>query len=166
MGGLQFTHLAGWLGFQAVRNALLPGREPGFPPIVPRVLFTDPEVASVGIPEEEARARFGDRVRVRRLATEGIDRALAEGREEGFIQVVSDDKGRILGATVMAAHAGESIAEYILAMTRRFGLSELSRTVHPYPTWSTGVQQLASAEATDRFLSSTVGRIALRLSGL
>ena len=166
VGGLQFTHLAGWQGFQAVRNALLPGRSVGMPVVVPSVIFLDPEVASVGMTEAEARDRHGERVGIHHWDMVGSDRAVADGQTSGFIKVVAGAGGEILGATVVAARAGEMIGEFTLALTQGFGLSELAETVHAYPTWSTPIQLVASTEAVNRFLSSTSGRIARRLSGL
>ncbi len=166
LGGAQFTHLASWQCFQAVRNALLPGRSRGIPRVLPTVTFIDPEIASVGLSEEEARERHGERVRVHRWRMGDSDRAIADAEPDGFIKVVARADGRILGASIVAARAGEMITEFVLAMDRGFGLSELSTSVHAYPTWSSAVQQVASAEATDRFLSSRLGRLALRLSGL
>jgi len=166
LGGAQFTHLAGWQCFQAVRNALLPGKDAGIPAVLPRVTFLDTEVASVGMSEVDARDAHGDRVRIDRHSLEDVDRAVAEGRTDGFLKVVSDDRGQILGATIVADRAGEMIMEVVLAMDQGFGLSELSTVVHPYPTWSSAVQRLSAIEATDRFLSSRLGKLALWLSGL
>lgn len=166
LGGAQFTHLAGWQCFQAVRNALLPGKSPGIPKALPSVTFLDPEIASVGLSEDQARARYRQDVLVHRWQMEETDRAIADGEPEGFIKVVARADGRVLGASIVAARAGEMIAEFALAMDQGLGLSELANTVHAYPTWTTAVQQVASAEATDRFLSSRLGRLALRISGL
>ena len=166
LGGPQFTHLAGWQCFQAVRNALLPGRSLGIPTTLPRVTFLDPEMASVGLSEDEARQRHGEDVLVHRWQMSETDRALTDAETDGFIKVVARANGRILGASIVASRAGEMISEFVLAIDRGFGLSELSSSVHAYPTWSSAVQQVASAEATDRFLSSRLGRLALRLSGL
>jgi pyruvate/2-oxoglutarate dehydrogenase complex dihydrolipoamide dehydrogenase (E3) component len=166
LGGAQFTHLAGWQCFQAVRNALLPGHSPGIPKALPTVTFVDPEIASVGLSEAEARARHGLDMLVHRWEMGDSDRALADGEPEGFIKVVARADGRVLGASIAAARAGEMIAEFALALDQGFGLSELANAVHAYPTWTSAVQQVASAEATDRFLSSRLGRLALRISGL
>ena len=95
-----------------------------------------------------------------------LDRALTDAEPDGFIKVVARANGRILGASIVATRAGEMISEFVLAIDRGFGLSELATSVHAYPTWSSAVQQVASVEATDRFLSSRLGRLALRLSGL
>ena len=166
LGGDQFTHLAAWQCFQAVRNALLPGRSSGIPKALPTVTFLDPEIASVGLSEDEARARHGRDVLLHLWKMGDSDRALADAEPDGFIKVVARADGRLLGASIVAARAGEMIAEFALAMDQGFGLSELANTVHAYPTWTSAVQQIASVEATDRFLSSRLGRLALRVSGL
>ena len=163
LGGPQFTHLAGWQGFQAVRNALLPGRAVGLPRVLPRVTFLDPEVATAGESEAAARARLGERLRVHRIDMSASDRAVAEGRTEGFIKVVTDHRGRILGAAIVADRAGEMIGELVLAIERDLRLSDVAAVVHAYPTWSSAVQQLAAKEAVDGFLAGRVGRLALRL---
>lgn len=166
LGGLQFTHLAGWQCFQAVRNALLPGRSVGTPGVLPRVTFLDPEVASAGLLEDEARTRHGADIRVHRWDMAKSDRAIADGKPQGFIKVVARANGTILGVTIVAARAGEMLAEFVLAMENGLGLSEISTAVHAYPTWTTSVQQVASEEAMDRFLASRMGRLALFFSGL
>jgi pyruvate/2-oxoglutarate dehydrogenase complex dihydrolipoamide dehydrogenase (E3) component len=135
-GGYQFTHFAGWQAFLAVRNALLPGRAAAVTDVVPRVTFLDPEVAHVGMSDREAQLRNGRGVRVHRFDMARADRAVAEDEATGFIKLVTTAKGRILGATVVAAHAGEVIAEYALAIQRKLKVSDVARTIHPYPTWS------------------------------
>ena len=166
LGGPQFTHLAAWQCFQAVRNALLPGQMSGIPRVLPSVTFLDPEIASVGLSEGEARELHGENVLVHRWQMGESDRALADAEPDGFIKVIARPNGRVLGVSIVAARAGEMISEFVLAMDRGFGLSELSTSVHAYPTWTSAVQQVASAESIDRFLSSRLGRLALRMSGL
>ncbi len=165
-GGLQFTHLAGWQCYQAVRNALLPGRSVGNPAVLPRVTFLDPEIASVGLTEAEARARHGADVLVHRFDMAASDRPIADGKPQGFIKVVARANGKILGATIVSERAGEMIAEFVLAMENGLGLSEIATSVHAYPTWSSAVQQMSSEEAMNRFLESRMGKMALLFSGL
>ncbi len=165
-GGVQFTHYAAWQGFQAVRNALLPGRARGVSSTVPRVTFLDPEVASVGLTEAQARARHGAGVVVRRRALQDIDRGVTDGRVDGFVKVITDGDDEILGASIVAPRAGEMVVEVMLAMRHGLSPGDLASTLHPYPTWSTGLQQLVAEDATTRFRSSLTGRLALWLSGL
>lgn len=164
VGGHQFTHFAGWQAFQAVRNALLPGHTSGFTDVVPWVTFTDPEVAHVGLTEEQARARFGDSVKVCRWEMSRTDRAICENDAAGFIKLVAKDDGTVAGATIVAARAGEAITELILAIQHNWKVTDLAGAIHAYPTYSTAVQQMAADMAIESLLSGTSGRILLGLS--
>ncbi|TAK33306.1 MAG: hypothetical protein EPO40_00525 [Myxococcaceae bacterium] len=163
IGGPQFTHLAGWQCFQAVRNALLPGNARGIATVLPAVTFLDPEVARVGASEAEARATHGEGIRVHHWQMSSTDRAQCDGDLDGFVKVVCAVDRTILGATIVAARAGEMIGEFALAVQRRLTLADLAATIHAYPTWSMAVQQLASEVAVGDFLGSTSGRLATRL---
>jgi len=159
LGEQQFTHYAGTQGYVAVRNALLPGKDVGVIERVPWTIFTDPEVARVGLTEAEARERHGVDVRVTRLAMERIDRAQTEEDLSGFIKVVHTPSGKILGAHVVAGRAGEMIHEYVLAMDQGIKLGDLAGAMHVYPTYSIGTQQAAAAWRTDSLLQSLAGRL-------
>jgi len=166
LGGLQFTHLAGWQCFQAVRNALLPGRAPGNPEVLPKVTFLDPEIASVGLLEHEARIKFGSNVEVLRRNMRATDRAIADDAPRGFIKVVSRAGGKILGVSIVSDRAGEMLAEFVLAMENGLGVSDLSKSLHSYPTWSTAIQDMAAEKAIESFLESRTGRLGLFFSRL
>jgi pyruvate/2-oxoglutarate dehydrogenase complex dihydrolipoamide dehydrogenase (E3) component len=166
IGGYQFTHFAGWQAFQAVRNALLPGSSSGFTEIVPWVTFTDPEVAHVGLTEPQARTKFNDNVKVTRWEMNRSDRAVCENDLDGFIKVVSKKDGTILGATIVAARAGEAITEFIVAIKNNLKVADLAGAIHAYPTYSTAVQQLAAGVAIDNLLSGTTGKVIRGLSKL
>jgi len=163
-GGYQFTHFAGWQAFEAVRNALLPGSSPGMTDLVPWVTFTDPEVAHVGLSEQEAIARFGRSARVHRWNMDRVDRAVCENDTSGFMKIIAKDDGTILGATIIATRAGEAIVELIVAMKEKVKISDLAGAIHPYPTYSTAVQQLAADVAVDDLLSGASGRVVRALS--
>ncbi len=165
-GGYQFTHVAGWQAFQAVRNALLPGRATVVARAVPWVTFLDPEVARVGLAEAAARARYGDDLIVLRRDMAHVDRAVADDETSGFVKVLARRDGRILGASIVAARAGEMIGEFALAMHHGLRLGDLGGTIHAYPTWATVLQQVTADAATDAFLRGASGRVALRLAGL
>jgi pyruvate/2-oxoglutarate dehydrogenase complex dihydrolipoamide dehydrogenase (E3) component len=156
----QFTHLAGWQAFQAARNALLPGSSRGFSNVVPWTTFTDPEVAHAGLTEAQARDKFGEAVAVTRWNLDRVDRAVCENDRAGFIKVVHNKDGALLGATIVAERAGEAITEFVLALQRGLKLSDLAGAIHVYPTYATAVQQLAAKVATDNFLNSLLGRLA------
>jgi pyruvate/2-oxoglutarate dehydrogenase complex dihydrolipoamide dehydrogenase (E3) component len=145
-GGFQFTHYAGWQGYVAARNALLPGAQEGVRFTIPWVVFTDPEVAQAGLSEVEARAQFSD-VKVHRLELERVDRAQTADERDGFLKLVTRAGGKLVGATVVSVAAGETINELALAIDRGLTLSDLASTIHAYPTFSFAIQQLA-AEAT------------------
>jgi pyruvate/2-oxoglutarate dehydrogenase complex dihydrolipoamide dehydrogenase (E3) component len=163
VGDEQFTHYAAWQGYWAARNALLPGHAKGKSARVPWTIFTDPEVARVGVTEAEARHVHGDRVRVALLPMERVDRAQTEGNTRGFIKVVLDARDRILGAHIIAARAGDLIQEYVLAMDHELTLSDIARSIHVYPTFSTGNQQVASNFALASALQRSTTKLAMAL---
>ena len=108
--------------------------------ILPRVTFTDPELAHVGLTEAQARGRWGGRVRrvirVLRWPYHENDRAQAEGEIVGHIKVITNRRGRILGATIVGAGAGELITTRTLAITQGLNIRALTGIVVPYPTLS------------------------------
>ena len=101
--------------------------------VVPWCTFTDPELARVGLSEAEAIER---RVahRVYRFAFDDIDRARAESETEGQAKIVTDPKGKLLGAAIVGPHAGELIAEYVMAVAKGMNAKELTGIIHAYPT--------------------------------
>ncbi len=130
----KFTHAADAMARVVLQNALFFGRKKASALVVPWCTYTDPEVAHVGAYEKEARERGIDVLTLTVPLTE-IDRAVLDGEEEGFARVHADKRnGRILGATLVAAHAGEMIGEMSLAMTAGVSLATLGKTIHPYPT--------------------------------
>jgi pyruvate/2-oxoglutarate dehydrogenase complex dihydrolipoamide dehydrogenase (E3) component len=164
VGGQQFTHFAGWQAFQAVRNALLLGSSPGFTDLVPRVTFTDPEVAQVGPTEEQARSKYGNNLKICYTKMSQVDRAVCENDQLGFIKVIAKSNGTILGATIVAARAGETLSELIVAIKQNMKVSDLAGAIHAYPTYSTGIQQLAADMTIEKLLSGASGRIVRGLS--
>jgi pyruvate/2-oxoglutarate dehydrogenase complex dihydrolipoamide dehydrogenase (E3) component len=161
--GYQFSHLAGWQAFLAARNALIPGSSKGLTELVPWVTFTDPEVAHIGLTEDQARQKFGD-VTVDHSEMRQIDRAVCEDDRDGFIKVVTKKDGTILGATVVASRAGETITEFILALDKSMKISELASPIHAYPTYSSAVQQLAAKMTVAQNLSGFPGGVIRWLS--
>ncbi len=166
LGGYQFTHFAGWQAFQAARNILLPGSSKGFSDVVPWVTYTDPEVAHVGLLCSQARERHGDNVETTKRSMGVVDRAVCEGDLDGFIQVVHKKDGTILGATVVAARAGEVIAELALAMKHNLKLGDIASAIHPYPTYSIPLQQIGSEVAISNVLEGMAGKVLRTISGL
>jgi pyruvate/2-oxoglutarate dehydrogenase complex dihydrolipoamide dehydrogenase (E3) component len=101
--------------------------------VVPWCTYTDPELARVGLSEDEAKQK-GVAHKVYRFAFDEIDRARAEGETEGFAKLVTDPSGRILGAAIVGPHAGELIAEYVLAVSKGMKAGDISTSIHTYPT--------------------------------
>ena len=137
-GPFQFTHVASHQAWYAAVNALL---APFWSfavdyRVIPWATFTEPEVARVGLSEDEARAR-GIQVEVTRYGLDDLDRAIADSADHGFVKVLTaPGKDRILGAVIVGAHAGDLLAEFVLAMKHGIGLNKLLGTIHIYPTMS------------------------------
>ncbi|MEL7445606.1 MAG: FAD-dependent oxidoreductase, partial [Pseudomonadota bacterium] len=135
-GPFQFTHTASHQAWFASVNALF-GQFKRFKAdyrVIPAVTFTDPEVARVGINESEAKEQ-GIEYEVTRYDLDDLDRAIAESETKGFVKVLTPPgKDTILGATIVGAHAGELLAEYVIAMKYKLGLNKILGTIHSYPT--------------------------------
>ena len=135
-GPYQFTHTASHQAWYASVNALF-GQFRKFKAdyrVIPAVTFLDPEIARVGINEREA-AEQGIAVDVTRYDLDDLDRAIAESETRGFVKVLTaPGKDKVLGATIVGSHAGELLAEYVLAMKHGIGLNKILGTIHSYPT--------------------------------
>lgn len=147
----RLTHVAGTHGSLAATNAVL-GLRRRVDPVVPRVTFTSPEVASVG-------ALAGHTVRTR--GHDEVDRAATEADTAGFSRLVLDRRGRVVGATVVGPRAGEVLAELTLAVRRGLRARDLAGTTHPYPTWGDGPWNAAIADVRAQ-LAAGPARAALR----
>lgn len=135
-----------------VRNALLGGSERLSALTVPWCTYTDPEIAHVGLYIRQAHAQ-GIPVTTFTVPMHDVDRAITDGEEAGFVKIhVRDRTDEILGATIVARHAGEMISQITLAMVAGIGLGTLSRVIHPYPTQSDAIRKAAEAwlRASDR----------------
>ena len=135
VGPYRFTHTASYQARIVITNALfrLPARVRYN--AVPWVTYTDPELAHVGLSEAEARAN-GNEVRILRFTFEENDRAIAEDATSGLVKVVATRRGRVLGASIVGAHAGELILPWVLAVKYRLGVGKLAQAIVPYPTLS------------------------------
>lgn len=154
----QFTHAADAMSRIVLQNALFPGRGKGSSLVIPRCTYTDPEVAVVGLTETEARER-GLAVEVLVEELSHNDRAVVDGETSGFAKVLLQrGTDRILGATIVAANAGDMLNEITLAMTAKLGLSSLAKTIHPYPTQAEVIKRLAD-QAQRRRLTPFVKRL-------
>ncbi len=138
----KFTHAADFAARIVIQNALFFGRKRLSALHMPWCTYTDPEIAHVGLYERAAAARgIAVETYVRPLAE--VDRAIADGEEDGFVKVkVKKGTDQILGATVVARHAGEMISELTLAMVAKVGLGALANVIHPYPTQAEAIRQV------------------------
>lgn len=132
-GGHQFTHVAEHHAGIVLRRTLFRMSWSKPSSVVPWCTYTDPELARVGLSETEAKQR-GVAHRVYRFPFDDLDRARAEGETEGCAKLVTDPKGRLIGAAIVGAHAGELIAEAVLAMNQGLKAGALSASIHAYPT--------------------------------
>lgn len=132
-GKYLFTHVAEYQARTAVRNALFPVEGRADYRTVPWTTFTDPEVAHVGLTEEQARQRHR-KVKVYRQPLVEMDRAITDGETEGLVKLVADGRGKILGGHIVGPEAGNLIQEVVLAMRKNASVQDLSATIHVYPT--------------------------------
>ncbi len=141
----KFTHAADAAARIVIQNALFGGKKRLSALTMPWCTYTDPEVAHVGLYESEAAAK-GIETSAFKVSMEENDRALADGEAEGFVKiVVKKGTDRILGATIVAAHAGELIGEISTAMAGGLGLKALGDIIHPYPTQADAIRRVAGA---------------------
>jgi len=141
----KFTHTADAQARIVIQNALFRGRARNSTLTIPWATYTDPEIAHVGIDGQEAAIR-GLAVRAFTQGMDGVDRAILDGETRGFATVwVEQDSDRIVGATVIARHAGDLISEIGAAMTGGLGLGTLAKTIHPYPTQAEVWKKIADA---------------------
>jgi pyruvate/2-oxoglutarate dehydrogenase complex dihydrolipoamide dehydrogenase (E3) component len=132
-GGHQFTHLAEHHAGIVLRQAIFRMRWAKASAVVPWCTFTDPELAGVGLSESEAKAQ-GVAHRVYRFPFDDIDRARTESETDGMAKIVTDPKGKLLGAGIVGPHAGELIAEYGMALAKGMSAKDLTGIIHAYPT--------------------------------
>jgi pyruvate/2-oxoglutarate dehydrogenase complex dihydrolipoamide dehydrogenase (E3) component len=141
----KFTHAADAMARIAVQNALFYGRAKASALVIPWCTYTDPEIAHVGLSERTA-AENGVKIDTYTQQMREVDRAVLAGDDEGFVKVhVRKGTDRVVGATIVARHAGEMIAELTLLMTARLNLKTLGRVIHPYPTETEAVRKVADA---------------------
>ncbi|MBR7888786.1 FAD-dependent oxidoreductase [Marinomonas sp. A79] len=137
-GPYQFTHVAAHQAWFASVNALF-GTFKKFRAdyrVIPWATFVDPEVARVGLSEQEAKEQ-GIAYEMVRYGLDDLDRAIAESADKGFVKVLTvPGKDKILGVTIVGEHSGELLAEFVLAMKHGLGLNKILGTIHTYPTWA------------------------------
>lgn len=154
----KFTHTADFTARIVIQNALFPGSKTASSLTVPWCTYTDPEIAHVGLYERDARDQ-GIAVETYVRNFKDVDRAIAEGEEEGFVKIhVKKGGDQIVGATIVARHAGEMISEITLAMVGKIGLGKIANVIHPYPTQAEAIRQLGDAYNRTR-LTPTVKKL-------
>ncbi len=143
-GGLQFTHVAAYEAVKLVRNMLFPGKSAVDLTHVPWALYTDPEVAHLGLTEAQAREQYGNDVRTYEVEMADVDRAVVDRTSGGLIKLVCNAKGHILGAHILAANASTLIEEIVLARRKGMKVSDLAQRISAYPSLADGIQKAAS----------------------
>ncbi|MHC5933623.1 mercuric reductase [Nostoc sp.] len=155
----KFTHAADAAARIVIKNTLFApfglGRSKLSSLVMPWVTYTDPEIAHVGLYEHEAQ-KLGIEVTTIKIAFNSVDRAIADGEESGFLKI-HHKKGsdEIIGATIVASHAGEMISVVTTAMVNKIGLSKLSSVIHPYPTQAEAIKKAADAYRRTLLTSNT-----------
>jgi len=164
LGGYQFTHTASYQAWYCVVNALFPIKFGINYRVVPWCTFVDPEVARVGINEQEAE-KMGIKHVVTKYDLNDLDRAITENCNKGFLKVLTKEKSdKILGVTIVGSRAGELIHEFVLAMKCNLGLNKILSTIHVYPTFSEANKYVAG-QWKKQTTSGFVFNILLFLSG-
>ncbi len=154
VGGPQFTHMAEHHAGVVLRNTIfrLPAKVET--KVIPWATFSDPELARVGLSETEARQQ-GVRHKVYRFPFQDMDRAKADGTTEGFAKIITNPKGKLLGAAIVGPHAGELIHEYVLAIAKGMTAADLSSVIHIYPTLAQINRRVADARMKEGLTPTT-----------
>ncbi|TWU14413.1 Mercuric reductase [Symmachiella macrocystis] len=141
----KFTHTADAMARIVIQNALFKGRAKTSSLNIPWCTFTDPEIAHVGLSEYQAQEK-GFEVDTFKQELSGVDRAILDGGTDGFIKIhLRRGTDKIIGATIVASHAGDMISQITTAMTGNVGLGKIAKTIHPYPTQAEAIKRTADA---------------------
>ncbi|HEB78903.1 MAG TPA: dihydrolipoamide dehydrogenase [Rhodospirillales bacterium] len=166
-GGYQFTHMAAYHAGIVIRNALFKLPAKADHSAVPWVTYTSPELAHVGLNEEQAKKRHGGvrgAVRVLRWPFAENDRAVAEGKTDGLVKAVVTPKGRILGASILGANAGDLIQTWTLAISAKLKISAVASMISPYPTLGEANKRAAGSFYKEKLLSEGTRKLVRFLS--
>lgn len=151
-GPYNFTHLAEYQAGIVIGNALFPFKRKADYRVVPWVTYTNPELARVGLTEAEAIELYGkEKLRVFTVDLKETDRGVTDDIEIGMIKIIVNKQNRIIGAHVLSPIAGELIGEFVLAMRKNLPITDISQTIHSYPTFS-----LALKRTTDQYYGETL----------
>jgi pyruvate/2-oxoglutarate dehydrogenase complex dihydrolipoamide dehydrogenase (E3) component len=144
-GGMQFTHVAAYEAVKLVRNMLFPGRSAVSYENIPWGLYTDPEVGHIGMTETEAASAYGaGNIRTYSVEMAEVDRAVVDRTTGGFVKIVCDKRGRILGAHALCANASTLIETLVLARQKKMTVAQLAGLVSPYPSLADALGKAAS----------------------
>ena len=143
-GQYPFTHVANYEGKIAVSNALLGFKRKTNYDNVPWVTYTDPEIFHLGLREEDAVRRFGDNINIYKLKLDEVDRFIADRDDEGFIKIITDKKGYILGAHALGKGAGDWMQTIVFAKTFKHRIGDLYTPIYPYPTHVEALNKISS----------------------
>jgi pyruvate/2-oxoglutarate dehydrogenase complex dihydrolipoamide dehydrogenase (E3) component len=138
----QFTHTAGYQADIAAHNAVHGNNMENDFSVVPWVIFSDPEIARVGMTEEEARNKYGN-IQVLQVNADSVDRPKTEGKTTGFVKIILDESDQIVGAHAVGERSGEYIHEIALVMKYKLGIKAVAQLIHAYPTYSEIVRKAA-----------------------
>lgn len=162
-GHPQFTHTASVHGSLAASNAILGLRRQVDVATVPRVTFTQPEVAAVGVSLDQARDQG---LTIRTVAHGDVDRAIAEQQTAGLSRLILDGKGRVVGATIVGPRAGESLPEAVLAARHGLRARDIAAATHAYPTYGDGVWKAAIEQVQAQLAGTAAFRVTTALSAV
>lgn len=153
----QFTHAADFMARIVIQNTLFLGRAKASALTIPWCTYTEPEIAHVGLYENQAREQ-GMEVDTLTQPMSGVDRAILDGETEGFVRVhLKKGSDAIVGATIVAANAGDMIGELTLAMVNKIGLKGVASTIHPYPTQAEAIRKVGDLYNKTRLTPRVAG---------
>lgn len=158
-GGLQFTHVAGYHASVVIRSALFRMPAKADHSAVPRVTYTDPELAHVGLLERQAREQHGEKLRVLKWPYQENDRARAERATDGFIKVMVLKNGRVLGATIVGRNAGDLIQSWAMVIARKIKIGTVASSIVAYPTFGEIGKRAAGSFFTETLFSPRMRKI-------
>lgn len=162
VGPYQFSHMANAQGIRAVQNAILPIKRKLSYKDISWVTFTSPELARIGITEEEARQKHGSSIRIYEYDFNRLDRAMTRGETKEKIKVILNKKGYLLGASILGYRAGEMLGELQLLKTRNINFSQMAKVVHPYPTYNDVFSKIGKQVMVDNLMLNPFIRLLRR----
>lgn len=159
VGPYQFSHMANVQAIQAVQNAILPINRKVKYDHVAWCTFTEPELARAGMSEEEVKAKYKNKYRIYEHRFENVDRARTNFEEDGVVKIICDQKGKILGASILGKRAGEMISEIQVIKTLGTNLGKIADVIHPYPTYGEAINKIAKKVKVDNLLNNPIVKL-------